>query len=82
MLYTLDSATLLVELELNSMNIIPVEYYNSFTILLNTCPLFFHLNSIEPPTYLLIRFNLYERGFPFLPRFNAYPLKFSMEGFV
>ena len=26
------------------------EYYNSFTIFVNTCPLSFHLNSIEPPT--------------------------------
>lgn len=40
------------------------------------------LNSIEPPTYLLVRFNLYKWGFLFLPWVNAYPLKFSMEGFV
>ena len=66
----------------NSMKQGTIEYYNSFTIFVNTCPLSFHLNSIEPPTYLLIRFNLYKWGFLFLPWVHAYPLKFSMEGFV
>lgn len=66
----------------SSMKQETIEYYNSFTIFVNTCPLTFHLNSIEPPTYLLIRFNLYKWGFLFLPWVHAYPLKFSMEGFV